>query len=273
MKKQIFKMLGYLLLYISVYFIIFKSTLFVCENIMASNSLFGIWLKENQLGSIILNDVFALPIFALLVFLFKKESVFKVTHIRKIGIREIATSIVIGLFMGVFLLNFFNLPFALEIPIFNEILEFIYNSGIIAFAGFVLIGTFFKEILFRGLIFNELNKVLPLIMAIFVHALIYGALFFNFNIPLTLFAILGNIVVVLAYYLTGSIWAAYIAQAFNNICVYTIRSLKADLFFGKEIPLLILSVGVLLGALIYLNWLRKSKNEKILTEEKVNEAC
>lgn len=262
--KKYLKMTGYIALYIAAYFAIFQGAIYLWEHVLPGLPAIGPWVKNNRLGLVIFNDILALPLFALLIFGIKKRSILKETLFTPISPGNILLSILIGFGMGIFVVNFFALPFIREIPIFEELLAYMYDAHILTFAGFVLIGTFFKEILFRGLIFRELEKALPLIAAILIHAVLYGALFFYFNIPLTLFAILGNIVVVLAYISTRSIWAAYIAQAANNVCIYLIRNVTGDFFTGLRIPMIIISGILICGALFLM--FNKRKEQELETE-------
>lgn len=264
--KKICKMLGLNSLYILAYFAIFKSVVYLWYDVLKNNAMLGEWISGNQLGLVVLNDVCAIPIFAVLIYFVKKQSILKVTQVKRINIRNAALSTLTGVGMGIFLVNFLGLTFIKEISKFNELIDYIYNSNLLVFAGFVIIGTFFKEMLFRGLIFNELSKAMPLILAILLDAIIYGALFFNFDPPLTIFGILGNIVVVLVYYSTKTLWAPYIAQATNNICVYFILNVSGDFFEGFRIPALILSTAIIGIALFLL--FSKKQNSNLTQDSK-----
>ncbi len=265
--NKVLKRLGLIVLYMFLYFLIFQFTLHFCFNILERSSFLGIWLRANRLGSIIVNDLLAFPIFALVVFFIKKKSIFKVSLFSRINYNNILLSIIIGIMMGIFVFNFFGLSFCRNIPVFQELLIDLYNSKIVVFTGFVLIGTFFKEILFRGLIYNELEKTMPLYPAILLHALIYGGLFFAFNVPLTLFSILGNIVFVLVYIYTRSIWSTIIAQIMNNITIYIIQNYVGDIFNNFRIPSIIISVGIIILSLYFIN---RSKNSPCLKHNDLN---
>ncbi|PYG87827.1 hypothetical protein LY28_01847 [Ruminiclostridium sufflavum DSM 19573] len=254
--KRVCKMLGLNMLYIAAYFAIFKTAVYLWYNILKNNSAIGGWVGENQLGLVVLNDICAIPIFAVLVYLVKKQSILEVAQVKCINVRNAALSVMTGIGMGMFLINFLGLPQIQQISKFDELIEYIYDSNLLVFAGFVIIGTFFKEVLFRGLIFNELSKAMPLFLAIILDAVIYGALFFNFNPPLTIFGILGNVVVILVYYKAETIWAPYIAQATNNICIYFMRNFSGDFFEGLRIPGLILSAAVI-GTALFLMYGKK----------------
>ncbi len=264
MKKKFCKMLGLNLLYIFAYFAIFKSVVYLWYNVLKNNSVIGEWISGNQLGLVVLNDVCAIPIFAVLIYLVKRQNILEVTQVKRINIRSAALSVLTGLGMSIFLVNFLGLSFIKDIPKYNELIEYIYDSNLLVFAGFVIIGTFFKEMLFRGLIFNELSKAMPLFLAVILDAVIYGALFFDLNPPLTIFGILGNIVVILIYYKTKTLWAPYIAQATNNICVYFILNVSGDFFEGFRIPALILSATIIGIALFLL--FSKKQNSNLLQD-------
>jgi len=265
--KRFFKMLGYVMLYIGVYFAIFSTIKYVWYNVLPQNPTLNDFVYSNPLGIVVFNDVFALPIFAIMVYFVKKKSILKIALFKKTSISNILLSVIIGICMGIFTTSFFALPFCKKIPKFEELISFIYNSGgLIVFIGFVVIGTFFKEILFRGLIFNELRATMPIAIAVLLHAVIYGALFFNFDPALTIFGTLGNIVVVLTYVISGSIWAPYVAQAMNNVCIYIIRNYSGDIFGANKWIPIIISTVIMIAAFVYMNFLRKAKITKASQE-------
>lgn len=257
------KMVGSVLLYIVVYFLIFTGVSKLWYGPLLNNEVIGSWINDNGIGIIILNDIIAIPAFMLLVYLLKKKSIFVVTKFKKISLSQLLICSLIGICMGVFLTNFFKLSFIQEIPIFEEIMVYLYDTNILMFLGFVFIGTCFKEILFRGLIFNDLQKEMYLVVAILIHAVLYGALFFYFNIPLTLFSILGNIVVVLTYIYTGSIWGAFTAQAFNNFTAYFIRNTNPEMFGSMQILAIAVTVIIMAISLYFLNKLKSSNKDNL----------
>ncbi|WP_353892787.1 CPBP family glutamic-type intramembrane protease [Proteinivorax hydrogeniformans] len=95
---------------------------------------------------------------------------------------------------------------------------------IILFSGTV-IAVLLEEIVFRGFLFGELKEKLPLLVAVVVQAVIFGAM--HMSVAQGIYSTILGIGLGLSMIWTGSIWAPILIHAGNNIF-----SLVSALVFG-----------------------------------------
>jgi membrane protease YdiL (CAAX protease family) len=213
MKKNL-KMIGCILIYIAMYYIILRISVYPIVSLVKHSPSFKAWASNNTSIVVIVNDVLGLIAFVPLVALLKKQSLIKRCNFSKINITAGIIIALMGLASGIFTASIFKLPaLAEKFTDINTLLELIGNrSTLPIFLLFVIIGSIYKEVLYRGLIFNELKDNMPVSLAILIQGLIYGLLFFNLNIPMTVYGLLGAIIFALLYIWYGSMWAPIIAQ-------------------------------------------------------------
>jgi CAAX protease family protein len=110
----------------------------------------------------------------------------------------------------------------------------------------------FEEILFRGIVFNELRKHLSLGMAVMVQGLIFGI--YHMNLLQGMYGTILGILAALVYLWYHSIWAPiFVHASFNTLSVIMSR-VGDELILSKYgVELLIVS-GLILGSTIYLLW-------------------
>lgn len=196
---------------IAIYFVLFYGLLQVYSRIIYPTSS---WFAENPLTFIVFNDIIQMPILFLIMLKVRKVHIFKEANFTRPSLLQIVTIVSIGLLMGWFTDLFFSLTWIqAQFPQFEEILAYL-NDGpsVLVFLAFLLYGNIFKEMLFRGMIFKELRKLVPLTIAIIVQGLLYGGLFFNFDIPLTTYGFIGAVVFALLYVRYRTICAPILAQ-------------------------------------------------------------
>ncbi|HBE79830.1 MAG TPA: hypothetical protein DDW65_18925 [Firmicutes bacterium] len=121
----------------------------------------------------------------------------------------------------------------------------------------------FEEIFYRGLIFNELKKKLPVIVAILIQALIFAVCHDKARMP---HAFIAGILFAVTYLWFKTIWAPIIAHIINyNVFLYSATLIKLKSYF-YGLPY-ILPMLVILIFSIYLIW--KNKNVIINQSQKV----
>jgi membrane protease YdiL (CAAX protease family) len=203
-------MLFNILLFIGIYYVIIELTVYFWQyTLMPLHP----WFREHVLGVIVLNDVIALPLLYLTYRYILKRNFFREARFHRMSSGSIFIACTVGLMAGIFTAMFARLPYIQSDQfLFQALFSSLNDSAWYVFLAFLLIGNLFKEVLFRALLFNELRKVLPLVIAIILQGLLYGALFFNFDPPLTLYGFLGAVVFVLLYIWFNSIWAPILAQ-------------------------------------------------------------
>lgn len=115
-----------------------------------------------------------------------------------------------------------------------------------------------EEIVFRGLIFNEMRKGLPLLVVLLTHHIVY--MFMQPNIQVACFAYLNFTVYTLVYIFAESLWAPIIFQVLGAIGLFYTKVLKIDLFIRTLGDVYLISVTIISGIiLISLVFLLKNK--------------
>lgn len=211
MKKTTSKSLFNIVWIIAVYFVLFYGLIQVYSRFVYPTS--G-WFEDNPIAFIVFNDIIQMPLLFFILLKVRKVHIFKEAGFTKLGMPQVVTIVSIGLLMGWFTDLFFSLSWIQEqFPQFEEILAYLNDgSSVLMFLAFLLYGNIYKEMLFRGMIFKELRNLSPLMVAILIQGILYGGLFFSFDIPLTVYGFLGAVVFALLYVRYRSIWAPIVAQ-------------------------------------------------------------
>ncbi|MGG3506089.1 type II CAAX endopeptidase family protein [Paenibacillus lautus] len=171
------------------------------------------WFEQNTVTVIILNDMVGLPLMLLAWRLIFKENLFKAAKFRVMGGKSVAIALWIGLGAGLFTVAFSRLPaIASDKYQFRELFDYLNRAEWYVFLVFLILGNIYKETLFRGILMNEFRRVLPVWIAIVIQGVLYGALFFFGDIPLSLYGFLGAVIFALLYVWFKSIWAPIAAQ-------------------------------------------------------------
>lgn len=117
------------------------------------------------------------------------------------------SSVVLGLVSYIF-------PSAYDMHVEN-MLGLTASGGLLMVISVGLAAPFIEEIIFRGLVFNELVKKLPIAVIIFLQALFFGI--YHMNIVQGIYTFILAIFMGMALYWTGSIWAPIILHVVNNL--------------------------------------------------------
>ncbi len=171
------------------------------------------WFEQNTVTVIILNDIVGLPLMLLAWKFIFRENLFKAAQFRVMGSKSVAIALWIGLGAGLFTVAFSRLPaIASDKYKFFELFDYLNRAEWYVFLVFLILGNIYKETLFRGILMNAFRRVLPVWIAIVIQGVLYGALFFFGDIPLSLYGFLGAVIFALLYVWFKSIWAPIAAQ-------------------------------------------------------------
>lgn len=135
----------------------------------------------------------------------------------------------------------------------NSIVLTLFTVGVLA--------PIFEEILFRGIIFNELRKNMKVYLAIIIQAIIFGV--YHMNIVQGAYAIVFGLIIGALYYRTKSIIAAITLHISVNVAgVMMSQSYISGFMDSNEVLVLIISGLVLIGTSIIL-----IRNKEVVIEE------
>lgn len=204
-------------------------------------------------GGIILHDLTSLVFYTLLFGLVFRKNIYKQSDLSAMTGKTTGIIVLLGIFMGLWMMSFVRFPFIADnFPQFKEAFDFLLGKSIWFFVVFWVVHSFYKEIFFRGLIFNEMQRVLPTWLSIFILGIIYGALFFNLDPILSSYGMLGAVILCLVYIWQKSIWTTIVAEfvLFSTYFVYH----NLNPAFGWVVVLLFIVSTPVILYLMYILW-------------------
>jgi membrane protease YdiL (CAAX protease family) len=276
--KKYLKMAGNILLYGGIYFgfqifvmVVFMIVFGINEAIKAqdvtqsfnfSDAAANAFFDQN-LNIIMLVSEFISLLTFMLIFYAKKQNLFKYCGFFKLSLKNAALIVVMASGMGMFIDGILTaLPIDKWFPEYSELMDSLMGGGqdfSIILLSVGILGPIFEEILFRGLVFNELRKVKGLVFSVIVQAILFGV--FHMNWLQGIYAFLLGIILGLVYVWTRSIWAPIIAHiVFNTSSVFGgFLSLIANIY-------VVIALGLILTVISLFYLYRNRKTEYVLSE-------
>jgi uncharacterized protein len=177
----------------------------------------------------------------MLIFAIKKKNMFREVGFKAVGIDKLISGALIGLGLSIiigFILNL--LPIDKLFPDYENIVNSIISKENIFFIVFVtsFVVPIFEETLFRGIVFNELKKIIPVSVSVIIQGLLFGI--FHLNLLQGIYAFFLGCVLALLYNWTKSLWTNIFAHSMFN----------ASNFFLDKLPNLPMIVYLILGIII-----------------------
>lgn len=269
-----FKMTGFIALLMLIYLVVQlvvsgALTIFYTMHLGLENK---IDMDVSNVESLLLNNtgfiiffsgLFALPIY-LLLSIFRKESFVDASGFKKVRMKYIALSALMGVGASVVLtmaLSF--IPVDRWFPEYVETMDKMFGRGnlLSVIIGTGLTAPFIEEIIFRGFILKELEKNLPVTVAVVIQGILFGI--FHFNMLQSIYAALLGVLLGFVFVWTRSIWAPIIVHMFiNNTSTFLGKVLEED--FSGYYVVLALILGLIVTAFsIYTMWNERKKPEDV----------
>jgi membrane protease YdiL (CAAX protease family) len=220
------KMVGGLVLWPLIFVVCYFPFLNYWNNdIMAIESI-SFWLGNNNVIGFVLFDVATFAIFFFVMKLIHKKNLIVVSNFSKITRKVIINISILGVAMGVWVQAFFKIPYFHDnYPQFEQLFEYLTTASLPIFILFLFVHSFYKEIFFRALVFNVLRTVQPITVSILITGVIYGGLFFLWDIPMTIYALAGALIFGLMFEWYKSIWAPIVNELFLFGTYFIMRKL------------------------------------------------
>lgn len=276
-RNQLFKSIGLVLLYLGIFI-----GNWVLTNVFTIEWLYSIF--PTRLLDVLLFEEWGLwivirffvPIFIImLIFKIRKVKFFKFCEFNKMKKSDTVKVLLLSFIGSVFTYHFLNTSFALQyIPQFNEYVQSVvtgnFFSTFIMHAGFLCLC---EELIFRGIVFNELKRAVPLIVVLFVHFLIYMP--FNPNLNVAVFAGFNYLIYALVFIFVNSLWGSVIFQCLGAAALYGFQS--AGLFtlirgLG-DVYLWTVTIVSLILVLYLVFSLKKAPLKEIFGKKRENKLC
>lgn len=241
--KNLFKAIGFTLMMLFMYYAIYIVLIFLAGIGITFFNVF-IFQKsdlgqiQSQLGGLLiplmlLGNLITIG-FVMLIFLARKDKFSQYVGFRKIKVADAGLILAFGAFFSILITGLFDLaiiylPIQQQLADFESLMAPLMESGFIPIVLAVSISApLFEEIVFRGIIFNDFKKALPVWLAILVQGLLFGL--FHGNWIQGVYATLVGIVLGIVYYKYKSIWAAILLHfSYNTISLLSDQWLHTNL--------------------------------------------
>jgi membrane protease YdiL (CAAX protease family) len=258
--KKYAVMIGNLAVYVGIYYGLLQVLVMIWDQ--------AVLPKYPELGKygiigLYANALLAMPLYYFVLKLFYKKDLIAISQFRKVSSKAHVLNILLALCMAIWVMGIFSIPEVKDAaPGFENIIGFFLGHNAWVFFSFFVINSFYKEILFRALIFNELNRALPLPLSMIATGILYGFLFFSGDIPLMLYGTAGAVIFGLIYVWYRSLWLTIINEFVLFSAYYIIRH-SVGLPEGSALYAVVGVSSVAILALLYGLW--RSKNPAVVT--------
>lgn len=261
--KKYLKMIGKIIIYLAIYMVSSILTFNVLSMLISNNET-RMWINNNPSMILIISNIVTI-VLLYLAFKIMKKDLFKFCRFTKFDKRFIPFFITIGASLGIFSTavvrtNLVQEQFSGLVTALNNIVNG--DIAIVVFLGTIIMGSIVEELLFRGLVLNELKKNMPVAVAILIQGLMFG--FILGDIPVAIYASLGAIIFSMIYLWTGSLWSAIITHMISSASIYIFTKVFSNVIKGGSIPyFIIISLVVIIVSLAFM-WKYK---ENFIVEE------
>lgn len=222
------KMTGNVLLYIGIWFINLKIFGHLVDRAFNSpyKDLMDVLFNQWNFGVIIF---FVVPVLInLLIFKIRKGNIIEFCRFKAMTFKETIIVLLVTIAGIIFTLHLINTSFFLKyLPEFDNYVKDAIKGNL--FATFLMAGILLptcEEILFRGLIFNEMRKCLPVVVVLFLHTLIYMP--FQPTASIAVYAYLNFTIYALVFILTDSLWSSIMFEGLGAVGLYATKLLGFD---------------------------------------------
>ncbi|MFD2673095.1 CPBP family intramembrane glutamic endopeptidase [Marinicrinis sediminis] len=211
---RFYVMVGKVALYIAIYFVVMQPLVYYWYEWFVPNlGALGEFMAVHGEWGLIVNDLIVIPIYAWIIYRYENRNPLKVWNFSPISMNTTAVTFLLSIAMGVWVTSIAKIPYVEDtFPQFEGLFAFLLGPSLVHFLIFLIIHSIYKEVLFRGLIFNALRAAVPLWLAILADAVIYGFLFFQLDPALTLYGGMGTVIFCLLYVWHRSLWTPIVAQ-------------------------------------------------------------
>lgn len=232
-------------LYILLYLVIYMAARFICSNIFTAifisnyqgdlkdkvyyqqfNYNLEAYLVKNTNLILMVTSIVAVLIY-LGIIKVRKKNLLNICLFSKFRIQFIFVILTCAIFLNIIAVIILNYSYNNEmLSKYTLELDSIYKSGSIAITilSTVVIVPIFEEILFRGLIFNELRDSINFQAAVIIQAVIFSL--WHYTIIQSVFAFFFGLLLCLCYLHSRSIWVPISIHMLYNGLGYIIRELN-----------------------------------------------
>lgn len=269
--KRYLKMAGYIALYLVVLYAVLTGVQWFVFNICSKNKALNDFLWSNKTLFSFSISVISVAIYYL-IFKLRKKNLFKVCNFSKISTQSLLGITAMGISMSIFTTCFTGISAVNRtFPQFETYMKGFFESkgSVIILIVMLVVLPMFEEIIFRGMIFNELRSNIPIVVAIIIQAAIYGIL--QFNPVLGTYAAAGSIIYVLPYIWTKSLWGSILVQDTCILSLFILRrtGIKDALISTGDAGLILLTLVGIAGMVVSACFVWKSRSKQPVNDVNV----
>jgi len=271
MMKKYLKMIGNIMLYMFLYIVV-SCLISLVVALLVKNKDSLHWIRNNPSILTIMINIPTLLVYMLIAKIRKQN--FKVKyHFNSFNYHYIYLIILIGISLGIFSTSFLRIHIIKEnFSTLNKLLKSITagDNLIITLLGTITMGSILEEVLFRGLIFEELKKNTNIIFAVIVQGLLLGV--FTLNISAMIYAGIGGVIFGVIYIVFRSIWAAILAHMISSTVLLIFSKWSTNLIseanavYAAALSIIILAASLYM-ILKYRNKIQNENNIQTSTEQ------
>ncbi len=229
---KIFKAVLFPLIYMGIYylfqFLFGTFGMFIMDTIREFKGLMTYTEIDKHLKAIdnilvvviIISGVFSFLIYLGITYL-RKQKIFRVCNFRKVKFQYLVIALIFGISLNIineyFLWRLLNFNIFVQVVVrYMMMTRHVTDANIIlAILGVGIIGPIIEEIIFRGLIFNELKNIMPVSVVIIAQGILFGLC--HFNLMQSIYAIFMGIMLGVVYAWIKNIWIPIFIHIVNNI--------------------------------------------------------
>ncbi|HEY9062510.1 MAG TPA: type II CAAX endopeptidase family protein [Pseudobacteroides sp.] len=274
--KKIFKMVGLLAVFIGVYYFatifvgIIIGIVLIIINLATGNIDLTInfenYSEKYAYVTIIFVNIVTV-LFMWVLFRIRKENIFKNFNFNRINMKTIGLLIISAVLMQFFLSTLVSYVVQIDgfsnmVTQYTEITEpLMLGNVLIVIIVMGIVTPIFEEFFFRGIIYNELRKNLPVVVALIIQAVIFAA--FHGNIIQAIYTIILGVLLALIYNWYKSILSPIIFHLGFNISGIVLSKFKTiQIFDNYRIVFLIFS-ALFLSVMFIPLWRNKTQNKEM----------
>ncbi|HHV29162.1 CPBP family intramembrane glutamic endopeptidase [Acetivibrio mesophilus] len=269
--KKYLKMSGLIVAYLVILYAVMSGVKWFVFNVCSLNKTLNDFLWSNRTLFSFTISIITVCIYYV-IFKLRGKNLFKVCSFQKMEVKDVLGITMMGISMSIFTTSFTSISFiGSAFPQFEEYMKGFFESkgSFLILVAMLIVLPMFEEIIFRGIIFNELRENIPLIAAIIVQAVIYGIL--QFSPVLGTYAAIGSMIYVLPYIWTRSLFGSILVQDTCILSLLILRrtGIKEVLAGTGDAVLILLSLIGVVGMFVFAYFVWKDSTKKQSTMKTV----
>ena len=266
--KKYLKMIGWVILYLLAYMAVTTAVelligigyfMFNYKELLSSNmgiiNAFANKIQQNAYVLVLFSAICTLPLFYYICKQ-RNEDIFKICKIKKLELKQIVKIVIVILGAACFTTGLVDI-LSTKIQSYSQVTSSLNQIEhiILSYIAILFVAPLLEEVLFRGLVFNELKKNLNVFLAIVIQGVLFGI--YHMNLLQGIYAAILGIVLGFINYCTGTILSSII----GHICFNFLGTIGLVMLFSYfkflEYPLMV--IGLIVSIILIVNMVKEKR--------------